>query len=85
MGKWNGKTLQYLGLLSQVGFLMATPIIGSILFGAFLDRKFGTGVLFLGIFTVLGVGAAFRNLYVLMNKQDLARKKETGNDKKKED
>lgn len=60
----NFRNLKYLNLLSQVGLMMAIPIIACILFGNFLDSKWNTGVLFLVIFTILGVLTAFRNLYV---------------------
>lgn len=69
--------LKNLSLLSQVGLLMAIPIIGCILLGHYLDTKFGTNVVFLIIFTVLGVLAAFRNLYVLFLKKIPAQKKDT--------
>ncbi len=57
--------LSNLALVSQIGIMMALPIIGCIWLGSIIDDKLGTNVLFLAIFTVLGVGAAFRNLYVL--------------------
>jgi F0F1-type ATP synthase assembly protein I len=45
--------------------MMLVPIFGGVLFGAFLDRFFGTSGIFLIIFVLLGVGSSFRNLYVL--------------------
>ncbi|MCD8158589.1 MAG: AtpZ/AtpI family protein [Clostridiales bacterium] len=51
-------------ILPQIALIMLTPILLCILFGHFLDGLFGTEVLFLIIFTVLGVGAAFRSLYM---------------------
>lgn len=57
--------LANLALVSQIGIMMALPIVGCIWFGSVIDKKLGTNVLFLAIFTVLGVGASFRNLYVL--------------------
>lgn len=57
--------LQNLALISQVGIMMLVPIFGGVLIGAFLDRFFKTTGIFLIIFVLLGVGAAFRNLYVL--------------------
>lgn len=57
--------LQNLTLISQVGIMMLVPIFGGVLIGAFLDRFFKTSGIFLIIFVLLGVGAAFRNLYVL--------------------
>ncbi|MBS7525818.1 AtpZ/AtpI family protein [Fusibacter paucivorans] len=57
--------MENLALLSQVGIMMITPIFGGVFIGQFLDRKFGNGSLFLIVGIVLGVGAAFRNLYQL--------------------
>ena len=57
--------LQNLTLISQVGIMMLIPILGGVLFGAFLDRKFKTQGIFLIIFVILGVGTSFRNLYML--------------------
>ncbi|KAE9635630.1 F0F1 ATP synthase subunit [Defluviitalea raffinosedens] len=57
-----------LSLLSQMGIMMALPIIGCIILGNYLDNRFHSGILFLLIFVILGVGAAFRNLFVLTRK-----------------
>ena len=56
-------------LLSQVGIHMLVPIILCLFIGKWLDKKFGTNILFLIIFIVLGVLSSFRNLYVLVIKQ----------------
>lgn len=41
-------------------------IMGSMFFiGVFLDKKIGTSPLFLFVFLLIGMGASFRNLYVL--------------------
>ncbi len=55
-------------LISQIGIMMALPIIFCIIIGHFIDSKFNTGALFLIIFSILGIGAAFRNLFVLTTK-----------------
>lgn len=68
--------LKYVSLVSQVGLMMAIPIIGCILFGNYLDRLLGTQVIFLIIFTLLGVLAAFRNLYKLSQREDIIGKKD---------
>ncbi len=68
--KFDYKSLKNLALLSQVGVMMAVPIIGCVILGSYLDSKFGTQILFLIIFTLLGVGAAFRNLYILALKKN---------------
>jgi len=65
MKKETRSTMQNLALLSQVGIMMLVPIFGCVWLGQFLDKKFGTGSLFLIVGIILGVGAAFRNLYQL--------------------
>lgn len=57
--------LRALSMISQIGISMLVPILGCILIGAFLDKHFGTDVVFLIIFTILGVGASFRTLYMM--------------------
>lgn len=65
----NYKMYENLAYLSQIGFMMAVPIIGCLLLGIFIDSKMNTGYLFLFIFTVMGVVASFRNLYVFSIKK----------------
>ncbi len=69
MKKKQNNILQNLALLSQVGIMMIVPIIGGVFLGNWLDRKFGDGSIFLIICLLLGVGASFRNLYVLAIRQ----------------
>ncbi|NLK21825.1 MAG: AtpZ/AtpI family protein [Epulopiscium sp.] len=64
----NRDFLAALSLISQIGMVMALPIIGCIILGNYLDIKFNTGIFFLIVFTILGVGAAFRNLFVITSK-----------------
>lgn len=73
--KFDYSVLKNLSLLSQVGFLMAIPIIGCILLGSYLDRWLGTDIIFLIVFTILGVLSAFRNLYVLSVKKNPGKKR----------
>jgi len=68
MSGWNKSSksiLQNLALISQVGIMMLVPIFGGVLLGAFLDKFLKTKGIFLIIFIILGVGTAFRNLYML--------------------
>lgn len=65
MKKQTRSIMQNLALVSQVGIMMIVPILGCVWLGQFIDKKLGTGSLFLIIGIVLGVGAAFRNLYQL--------------------
>jgi F0F1-type ATP synthase assembly protein I len=68
--------LKYLALISQIGLLMAIPIFMSIFMGYWLDNKFGTSPLFLIIFILVGVYAAFRNLFVTVLKKTEQGKKD---------
>ncbi|MDO5737992.1 MAG: AtpZ/AtpI family protein [Eubacteriales bacterium] len=52
--------LEYFALITQVGFMMLTPIILCLLLGLWLDKKFETGGIFAIVFLVLGMLAAFR-------------------------
>lgn len=56
--------LKNLGLVTQIGLLMAIPIFLCVFAGIWLDERFGTSPLFLIILILLGVAAAFRNLFV---------------------
>lgn len=55
-----------LSKLSQVGITMIVTIGLCFLLGKWIDKKLGTDFIFLGIFTLLGIGAAFRNLYIMV-------------------
>ena len=63
MRKIDFKSLQNLALITQVGFIMIIPIIGGVYLGSYLDKRFGTGSLFLFIFIIIGVITAFMNLF----------------------
>ena len=56
-------------LVSQLGIMMVIPIILGVWLGGVIDNKLETGALFLIIFTLLGIGSAFRNIFLLVNKQ----------------
>ncbi len=58
-----------LTLISQLGFNMITPILLCTLLGAFIDEKLATSPIFLLILMILGVAAAFRNLFYHTGKQ----------------
>lgn len=72
----NFKVLKYLSLISQVGIIMALPIIGSIFLGHYVDQKAGTNGLFLIIFILMGVYISFRNLFVMVLKKSDEGKKD---------
>lgn len=66
----NGKYKMYENLIyvSQIGLMMALPIVISVLLGNYIDEKLGTGSIFLLIFIGIGVASSFLNLYKIMNK-----------------
>ena len=58
-----------LSLISQLGITMLTPILICAFIGAYIDEKMNKAPIFSIIFIVLGVGAAFRNLFYHTSKQ----------------
>ncbi|NBI06038.1 AtpZ/AtpI family protein [Senegalia massiliensis] len=66
--KSTSKALENIALITQIGISMAVPIIGSIFLGNFLDKKLGTNILFLIVFLILGVGAAFMTLFKMTSR-----------------
>ena len=58
-----------LSLISQLGITMITPISICTFIGIFIDEKVKTAPIFTIIFIILGVGAAFRNLFYYTSKQ----------------
>ncbi|MBR1442391.1 MAG: AtpZ/AtpI family protein [Firmicutes bacterium] len=65
-----------IGMIMQIGISMFVPIFICVLIGVQIDKWADTSPLFLGIFIFLGVGAAFRTLYMMT--------KDFGNDEKKD-
>ncbi len=53
---------------SSVGFAMVLAIFGSLLIGAYLDRKLGTGYKLTLVFVLIGIAVGFRNIYVLIKR-----------------
>lgn len=58
-----------LALLNQVAISMLIPIFGCVFVGIFLDDLTGKEPLWLVISILLGVGAAFRNLFYVVLKE----------------
>lgn len=52
--------------LGQVGITVVVTIGMCFFIGKWLDTKFNTQPIFLIIFILLGIGASFRNLYMLL-------------------
>lgn len=61
----NSKVIKALMLVTQLGISMMVPIFLCVFAGGFIDKRAGTGF-FLPIFLVLGIAAAFRNVYYLL-------------------
>jgi F0F1-type ATP synthase assembly protein I len=57
------KIMQGIALITQIGLSMIVPIILGIFIGRFLDNLIGTNNIFLFVFIIIGVGAAFLNLF----------------------
>ena len=53
---------------SSIGIAMVLAIFGCLLLGVYLDRKFDSGNVFTLLLLVIGIGAGFRNLYVLIKR-----------------
>lgn len=58
-----------LSLVTQLGVTMIVPILICTLVGNYLDEKINTSPLFMIILLLLGVAAAFRNLFYHTHKQ----------------
>jgi ATP synthase protein I len=57
------RILTNLALISQIGISIVVMIGGGVLLGNFLDKTFNTNLIFLILFTVLGVASAFYYIY----------------------
>jgi len=68
MEKDTKKLFKSLTHLSSIGLVMAVCIAIGGLLGLYLDRKFGTAPILLIVCFLLGVAAAFKNLYTLYKK-----------------
>lgn len=69
MKKGKYKMYENLIFVSQIGLMMALPIIMSVYIGSYIDKKLGTGSLFLLIFIGVGVASSFLNLYKITIKR----------------
>lgn len=65
----NNETLRALANFSQIGITMAATVIIGVLIGKYLDGVFGTSPWLLLIFSLLGAGAAIRNLFDTFTKE----------------
>lgn len=74
--------MKYLALISQLGLMMVIPIFLCLFIGIWLDKKIGTNGLFVIIFLIIGVLAAFRNLFVIVLSKVDSGKKEHHDERK---
>ncbi len=68
MRKGGFKTYQGLALISQIGISMALYIIGAVLLGNYIDNFFNSSPLALLVCLLLGIAAAFYNIFKLLFK-----------------
>lgn len=61
----NNKVIRALLLISQLGISMMVPIFLCVYAGNFIDKKAQTGF-FMPLFLILGIAAAFRNVFLLL-------------------
>jgi F0F1-type ATP synthase assembly protein I len=60
--------LKVLATASSMGISVVLAIAMGVIFGRFLDGRFGTEPTFFFIFLFIGIIAAFRNIYVIIKK-----------------
>ncbi len=65
----NSSWARSLVLISQLGISMIIPILLCTLIGVFLDNKIHSEPWLTIIFILLGVGAAFRNMFYMTSKE----------------
>ncbi|HAV43232.1 TPA: hypothetical protein DCX15_04380 [bacterium] len=53
----------YFGLVTQIGLTVVFFIVGGVLVGIYLDRRWGTSPLFIIIATLIGIGGGFLSAY----------------------
>lgn len=69
-----------LGLVTQLGITMITPILICTFIGIFIDEKIHKAPLFTLGFIILGAAAGFRNLFYTASKQAKKNEKEDRNE-----
>lgn len=72
------ETARALAQFSQIGVVVSASIFIGVMTGRFLDRQFGTSPWLLLVFSLLGVGAAFKSLI------DISKPKQGNQDRESE-
>ncbi|MDK2936144.1 MAG: synthase protein [Eubacteriaceae bacterium] len=85
MGQKKNNPYKYIAFISQVGISVIVPIGMMMFFGKLIDYYFHTGTWIVIVFTVLGVLAGFRNLYVIPMRLSEKAIKEREKQKKEEE
>ncbi|MGA7828043.1 MAG: AtpZ/AtpI family protein [Geobacteraceae bacterium] len=73
--------LKTLGVVSSMGISVVLAIVIGVIFGRFLDDRFGTKNIFFFIFLFIGIIAAFRNIYIIIGRE--IRNSESGENRRK--
>lgn len=81
MDEENKRLLKTLSVVSSLGISVVLAIIIGILVGRKLDQWLGTEPWFFFIFLLIGIVAAFRNIFIIIGKE--IRNSEQGEDKRK--
>lgn len=55
--------LESFAVFSQMGFMLATPVVLCVLLGIWLDKKAGTNMIFFILFLVLGIVGGVTAVY----------------------
>ncbi len=66
MNKKNMRIAESFAMISQVGISFVVYIVGALFIGKFIDSKLSTSPLFLIGFIILGVIAAFFNIFKML-------------------
>jgi ATP synthase protein I len=75
------RLLKTLSVVSSLGFSVVLAIAIGILIGLKLDQWLGTKPWFFFIFLLIGIVAAFRNIFIIIGKE--IRNSEQGEDRRK--
>ena len=66
MDKDTQKYAMQMAFASTISTAMILAVVGCLLIGSYLDRKFDSGNVFTVVFLFMGLAAGFRNIYVLI-------------------
>jgi len=66
--KQRREIMRAMALITQIGFMVAACILAGVFLGRWLDGLLGTTPWLLLVFSLLGVGAAFKSMIDLANR-----------------